>query len=412
MKVKDRREANFTPPEFKKTEILTKFDFPLLLLATEVSGKKWLLSWADSTEKPDDQDELKTYGNSIDSWFAFPVSKKRINQLLNEDISLREAILFHETTLFLVTSLRPLYDVTDLIEWRELSLDTISEDMLPLMDISIKGKSLMPQSKPNIIRIESHLLSTKESEMGMPLDLIGPYMYYIQKILKEAKNHILQDYPESARKLSRIGKLDLYSVLPGSIKIVADTQDYDKDRNLTPLNAIKLLNNLIEQVKNDKDLTELGLEVGEETLWNTYELMKFLKRRHVNLNLKLVSNYGTELSITIPYREISLIVNKLKPQLSTGASNNKIIIKLSDDAIEKVRKGQKEGGGYQSLFDALDARIDTTRKTMELNYNLIERIIRYYGDYGAGGWQSKLKPLIYPIVVELRKLGINISDFQ
>ena len=132
-----RFEKSITKYDYPR--IITRYDFPLLILAADAKNTCWVLSWAGTNEK-DDVD--MPYSSIRDIWYAFPVTEVRRRQILEERISLRKAILENESGIFLFTTRRPLSSSNDMMESKEIGHKSIESDMLPLADISIKGKVL------------------------------------------------------------------------------------------------------------------------------------------------------------------------------------------------------------------------------------------------------------------------------
>lgn len=72
-----------------------------------------------------------------------------------------------------------------------------------------------------------------------------------------------------------------------------------------------------------------------------------------------------------------------------------ITIPVTDDEITQIRRARKEGGGFQSLFRALEEGLKGDQLTV--SRTAAERVIRYGEDYGWGGWEQHLKPLVAKI---------------
>jgi len=68
-----------------------------------------------------------------------------------------------------------------------------------------------------------------------------------------------------------------------------------------------------------------------------------------------------------------------------------ITISVTIDEIEAIHAQQKEGGGFQSLFKNLEARLSGNQLTID--EGIAKRTIRYCEDYGEGGWQSALESI-------------------
>lgn len=404
----DKKEIDLSPATFKETEVLSKFDYPLLLVSTDQFNQKWLLSWADTTE--DSQEHLDADNRALiqDSWFVFRVSESRLEQLLNENISLREAILFYESKLYLATSGRPLTDASEIVKWRELKPNTIPLELLPVVDISIAGKSLMPRAKENSVQLESHLYFTKKEKEGIPLELIGPFMDYMQKVLRWASNFVLHGPPKELVIPEKVGLLKLNSIEPGSVRMLTETHDVKGKESTSIMEALNHLKELIENVKTKDDVEKFELNIGREALLNVYYLFRLLQLQKVNMSIKSTSSDGALSSISLPYEEVKGLVGSLESYFKKEESVSELVIRLSDDAIEKLNRPINGQGGWQNLAIALKKQVNLNEKILVLSPKLTERVIRYSQLYGQGGWQGRLEP----ILKELRSLGVIFSDLR
>lgn len=408
MREKKTESGDFDPPRFERMEVLSKMDFPLLIIADTKEGDKWVFSWADTDESTQESLLRETQVSVTDTWFAFPVSKHRFKQLMNEEISLREAILFAEYNLHLTKSSRPATDLSKFSEWRKIRHNNIPIDMLPLIDISIKGRKLMPQAKEQDIVIESHLLNKESKKTGVPFELVGPLMDYIQKIFRWGSNYVLKGSPKELLIPEDIGLLRLSSIGAGSIKIIAETDASEKEKRNSIEKTIRHLKSLVERTESEKDVEIFEKLLGKEALLNAYYLLKLLEREKMNLNLKSVSQEEKAYSVTLSLSEAKRIAHILSIYFKKEKTSTGITIRLSDETIEKLNRRVSGQGGWQSLAEDLKAAINREDRTLVLSPKLTERVIRYAQSYGQGGWQERLEPILR----ELRQLGMIFSDLR
>ena len=75
----------------------------------------------------------------------------------------------------------------------------------------------------------------------------------------------------------------------------------------------------------------------------------------------------------------------------------RIIIELTDSALELISRPVKGSGGWQSLLRKLQQNVSGNELT--LSTEDIVRIIRYSLNYGQGGYEDRLRPVVDEIVL-------------
>ena len=400
-----RTDDKGIPVNLHVDEIITKYDYPLLITAKDDKNGMWLLSWADTNELDEGEG---SYSSIFDKWFAFPVSDNRMRQILDEHLSLREAILFHETDLFLLTTHRPLLKGSDITEWKKVKSVDIPVDMLPLIDISIRGNKLMPVAKDNGILIETHLITERSLEGFVPLEIVSPIMDLIQKIVRWSSNFVKKG---KSRELfipsDDLGKLNFISLEPGSITFKAETKELEIEKNKPVIKALDQIKGMIESKNLLKYLQTAEGSIGREALFNLHFLLSLQLKEEINITIKYVSNEGGANSITLPHREANRIFRALTSYLGKGISTSELVIKLTAVEKERLMKPVVGEGGWQSLMRQLKEQIGPDN-TLSINQMQLERIIRYSQLYGVGGWQGRLEVILN----ELKGLGLTFSQLR
>jgi hypothetical protein len=396
--MKKETEKNEIPISLHIDKIITKYDYPLLLTAKDATNRTWIFSWADT----DEQDEDDYSHSSIhDTWFAFPVSAKRMRQILEEHISLREAILFYETDLFLLTAHRPLLQGSDIISWKKLNNADTPLHLLPLIDISIKGKRLMPVAKDNGVLIEAHIIPKRSLEGLVPLEIVSPLMDLIQKIVRLSSNFVKKG---KSRELffqnDDLGKLNFVSLEPGSITFKAETRELETDKNKPVITALNYIKEMVESKDLLKFLQVTEERIGLEALLNLHFLLSLQLKQEINITIKYVLNGGGVNSLTLPIREAKIIFRALTSYLGKGIGAFELVIKLTAEEKDLLMKPVAGEGGWQSLMRQLKKQITNNNKLF-INQRQLERIIRYSQLYGVGGWQKRLEVILN----KLRTLG-------
>ncbi|MHB8560815.1 MAG: hypothetical protein ACYDAP_06585 [Thermoplasmataceae archaeon] len=389
-------------------EILSKHDFPLLATATDNLDRKWILSWADTNEKSGDTGESGAPIIVEDKWFAIPTSDERFLQILEEHLSLREAILFYETDLFLVTANRPLFKENDIKEIKKISRNEIPMASLPLMDISIKGTNMMPDVGDHSIIIQTHIIPGTDLEGLFPLEIIAPLTDYLQKIFRWSSNFIKKG---KSRELfipkDNLGKLNFVSLQAGSIIITTETREIDREKNKPFLKALEHIKGLVESNNPLKSLDIVERNIGREALLNIHFLLNLQIQQKININFKYASSSGIFNCITLSYKDAESVLRALNTYFRKKISSTGLIIKLTPEDKEKLMRPVTGEGGWQSLARQLKRQIRDD-DSLIIDQRQLERIIRYSQSYGEGGWQERLEV----ILVELRRLGLTFSQLR
>ncbi len=403
--MKKETDEKENPVSLNVDEIITKYDYPLLITAKDAKNGTWLLSWMDTNEQDEDDEP---YSSIRDTWYAFRVSDNRMRQILDEHISLREAILFHETELFLLTTYRPLLKGSDIIEWKKVNYVDITANTLPLVDISIKGKKLMPVAKDNGVLIEAHIIPERSLEGLVPLEIVSPLMDLIQKIVRWSSNFVKKG---KSRELfipqDDLGKLNFVSLEPGSITFKAETKELETEKNKPVIKALDYIKGMVESKNLLKYLQVVEGSIGREALLNLHFLLTLQSKQEINITIKYVSNGGGATSITLPHRESKRILGALTSYLGKGISSSELIIKLTAVDKDRLMKPVVGEGGWQSLMRQLKKQIRPDN-TLSINQMQLERIIRYSQLYGEGGWQERLEVVLN----ELKGLGLTFSRLR
>ncbi len=64
-------------------------------------------------------------------------------------------------------------------------------------------------------------------------------------------------------------------------------------------------------------------------------------------------------------------------------------VMLSSDDMAALARAVKGEGGFQDLLRLLQERRQNS--TLRVSHHEAERIVRYAGDYGPGGWEDRLR---------------------
>ncbi|EYD74253.1 hypothetical protein Rumeso_04189 [Rubellimicrobium mesophilum DSM 19309] len=66
-------------------------------------------------------------------------------------------------------------------------------------------------------------------------------------------------------------------------------------------------------------------------------------------------------------------------------------VKLTPTEMAELMRDNSGSGGWQSLMNGLQAKLDKRTGELRLSPSDLERIPRYAFDYGNGGWESRLR---------------------
>lgn len=80
-------------------------------------------------------------------------------------------------------------------------------------------------------------------------------------------------------------------------------------------------------------------------------------------------------------------------ELLRGYTEQEVFMKkifLNQSEMNELRKPNAGSGGWQSLLEGLQRKVDYQTGEITLTDSDVERIQRYAFDYGNGGWESRL----------------------
>ena len=80
-----------------------------------------------------------------------------------------------------------------------------------------------------------------------------------------------------------------------------------------------------------------------------------------------------------------------------------IRVELTDEAARALRRPVRGQGGFQTLLRTLQSRL-TEGNVLTLTPAVAGRIARYVHDYGQGGFQGRLGPVLDQLVLLARTL--------
>ncbi len=90
----------------------------------------------------------------------------------------------------------------------------------------------------------------------------------------------------------------------------------------------------------------------------------------------------------------------------------KLIIELSDEALELLNRPVRGSGGWQSLLIRIKEKI--VGNELILNVNDAAKIFKYTIEYGQGGFEDRLRPIVHEILsftnALLNSLGYESVD--
>lgn len=80
------------------------------------------------------------------------------------------------------------------------------------------------------------------------------------------------------------------------------------------------------------------------------------------------------------------------------------LFEIGPEDLESVLQEQAGQGGFQVLLDKIKKQYSEQEKTLILYQQDIERLYRYTGDYGCGGFQNRISPLLNKIDLVIKDL--------
>ncbi len=68
-----------------------------------------------------------------------------------------------------------------------------------------------------------------------------------------------------------------------------------------------------------------------------------------------------------------------------------MLVRLNEEQKNELLKPNEGNGGFQTLMNTLQDKLDPTNNELNLDKDLIKKILRYAYDYKNGGWQQRLE---------------------
>jgi len=374
---------------------LIEYDSPVLIEAKSPEGNSWLFSWCDST------DDRSTIGR----WVAFKVTKHRLSALLDDRVSLREALTLPEDKFYIFDA-KTLFEP---IQVKITSPENLPKDYFPSEDLSIKGQLLNIEGKrTDQLVLRFHVLSDDFGEGKIPFILLAPLQSSFQNYLTEVAHiinkaskrgkRIKQKTTTSAREWTAIS---LARTGAGSFKMECESSATSQE-----IEKLSKACELLEKVSssNIDDLVALREQIGNEGLVSASVLAQCVANLDLSFSIRWTSPNTPNGYLVIDKRRALKFLDLVNSQNQDLAKARNVTITLTNDEAELVRKEAVGKGGHQSLLRRLQKKL-TDDNTLELTPTEIERILRYGLNYGQGGFQGRLAA----IAKALKRVGASIQ---
>jgi hypothetical protein len=388
-------------------ETLVDYERRILFLAREreledEAADTWLFAWREggpSSAAAHVGPEL----SGVPQWIATPLSETRLAQVLEEHISLREALLLSEAPLYLLLGNDPLNpdSVTPLEPYQ------LPGRLLPSGDVSVYNNSLpflsflSNESAP--ARFLMHLVPGRKLARSPTWLVSGAIQESIQRYLSRATRSLLAssegtavDYSDPVDLADWAGMSTVRST-PGTLTVEAQSGDMTTAQRGSFGMALIALGELTRGSIEAEGIARLSSRLGLGGLSSIHGLLDLLASHDIGLALKWqVGEEGGYAAVgrASAERTTGVLNEYLLSRAEVTAQNEGIIVvKLDAHDAESIRKWvDPQAGGHQALISTLQSRLSESGE-LRLTPDLVERVVRYVQDYGPGGFQNRLRPV-------------------
>ena len=421
-------------------QVLVEYDSPLMFLASNENVispeyKHWLINWRTGGPMSAKEADMASI-SGIEKWIAIPVSKIRIDQILQEHISLKEAILLAEDRLFLLEGPNPLEPCS------VTSVKTFSQikSMIPIAEVSVFGNRIPFPKKtetPNSIQMLVHIVpdgflggSQAMSSSAAILSCISRYLRRASlafernrpalsgslKKLRESPGcqpvvnelHVLETTRGEAQTLRRTKikrttpksewtDFSIVNASHGTLTIVGESCPLGMKELASMELSLQTMQETTEKKMTKQFIESLEAGIGVEGIATISALYDVLSQNGLSITLRW--RHGTEekaLSVrpsasSRVYDQMDKYLSRKSAQLSSNVAL--IRVHLSAEEVDALKKEvDPHRGGYQALIADLVKQIDENNNLL-VKPDQVEKVIRYVKSYKTGGFQARLSPI-------------------
>ena len=390
--------------------VLVEYDMPLAFFARDNSstisprGSRWFITWR-AGGRPASRGPGLGDISGVETWVAVRVSKRRRLEILKEHISLREAMLLNEELIFILTGHDPLRPASV----GALMSFELPELLLPVAEISVFGKAMAlgteSEAKEDELSVALHFVPYWPGSSAETWSNSARVQDHLSDYLRHAARAVFEKSIGHRVPKSGWTAISMASASSGTLTING------KSRRLPPLQVKSMDEALLELKKmeagevSQSHLRSLEQSIGKTGILSLYFLTDELSKQESPLTIRWRSGRterSTSMSTAASKRLRRVIGEYITSHRTSYMSEQaKIIVKLTDAEVSKLMKRiDRQSGGWQALLDDLQHQFVGPNE-IEVKPIQVERILRYYHDYGTGSFQTRLEP-IYMALYSLR----------
>ncbi len=379
----------------------------------------WLITWLEGgrmSAAPSTPPELA----GVPRWLAVPLSGLRREQVLSEDVSLRETISFAEWDPYLLMGVDPLNPESV----RPVRVVDLPRGYLPTGDVSVRGKKLhgiqMGGDGPST-DVLLHLVPDGSSAPSPSLADAGAIQEAISRFLGWTAHAFVARHAPSPPTGNRgqLGlpgawtRLALQRASPGTLCLEARITADDQGQRDALKAALEELKRVSES--NARGAERTGDRFAPVVQFSLLGLMDLLRQLRISVTVKWDSG-GTEEAALIGSSTAQASADFLSREVVSGLEARGqrfaiVRVPLSPEDLERLdRDADPAAGGFEKLLSDLRGQVVTEHghSFLELRPDQVEKVVRYVQRYGGGGAQERLRP----VYLALYQLGISFVGIR
>jgi hypothetical protein len=424
--VLDSKGRTLTPKQiasyfegFVRGEVLLEYDFPRVFSAVSPEKEPWLFKWC-SNDGEDRHEEV---------WLAFRTTPSRLHSLVEGDTSLREVISLSRNPLLLLRCGGDPLSPTEMVvqRYEKLRKDFIPTDDVSFKDFQIRAIAPADSKDRSWLGVRLHILT----EDHLPLQDVSipkTFQDFISATAhKLAGTAIYPAWPADDWSVLGVTRLE-----KGSLDLECSTKGPHNVGELT--SACALLGQL---VTGQKDFLTLRNEMGQEGFLLATSFLKIVKALDLSLALKWATPENPNNYVPIDKPRAERVLDAMDqedekeakaPAGERGAESEtpktsppstisfeldeskirpitRVTMQLTPEEAAPIRKEAAGIGGMQSLLRELQVSLQPDNSITLTPYQ-VQRILKYTSSYGQGGFQGRLRGLANA----LRRVGLTLSE--
>jgi hypothetical protein len=259
--------------------------------------------------------------------------------------------------------------------------------------------------------LELHfLLGQQSASSGTPVGVLGAFEQRFQKYIGWTSHALERTSNASVPQTLSLPSRDWSSLtaLPyssGSIVVRCLGGEVEPERAEFISAACTQLNVLADEVRGSENLISFANGAGQDGVDSLLSLLRVVDLEKLAVVIRWIEPEGHFRSFVLDQRRAIRLQKKLNEAGFSRTPILTLMVQLAADEAAGLRGLAPGEGGFENLIRKLKENL-SRENVLTLSGEDVERIVSYSLDYGSGGWQSMLRPLL----PALRRAGARLAD--